>query len=92
MSVDEYESAVEFLAARADWLKFEIIERGNGAWDVALVIDGTYASELLGTREGSIDDFAVRLAGALRREGIPVKRGLAAQEDAARWRALVDGD
>lgn len=33
-----------FLATRAPWLTVELIPRDRGAFDVALVIDGTYAS------------------------------------------------
>lgn len=33
----------EFLDSRRDWLRVERIDRGNGGFDVALVIDGTYS-------------------------------------------------
>lgn len=56
-----------FLVARRDWLRVEAIDRGDGWWDVGIIIDGTYSPTAGVSRAEMVDYFtrwlAVELAG-----------------------------
>lgn len=47
----------DFLHLRRSWLRVETIDRGNDAWDVALVIDGTYFGEAFATKADIVEFF-----------------------------------
>jgi hypothetical protein len=46
-----------FLDQRRDWLRVETIDRSDGAWDVVLIIDGTYFGEVTATKAEMVRYF-----------------------------------
>lgn len=61
------ETAAQFLAERANWLRLETIDRPNGGWDIVLRIDGTYHTE---SRDQMTDHYQQRLTTILNNEHI----------------------
>jgi hypothetical protein len=43
------------LVERKDWLEVIKVDREGGGWDIAVIIDGTYSGDSLGTPEEFIE-------------------------------------
>ena len=68
VSIDPF-TAAGFLNDCRDWLAVEAIDRGGGAFDIAVVLDGTYTAGPA-RRDELVAFYSRWLAGVLEREGL----------------------
>jgi hypothetical protein len=82
-------TAREFLQSRAPWLRVEAIDRPGGGWDVVLVIDGTYFTEVEPPRQAMVDHYTDWLAAVLDAEDIDLVESLGLSWPGSRRDALT---